>query len=173
MKAPVLSDTFSKKNRLWSRTWPIISLLGLSSWPICLYLFKGETIYSNSQLNFSLPMRYHAVQTILNGNLPLWNPHIFNGMPLLGDASSMPFDPFGILLVFFKPATAFVLLPSVQLFLAGFFMYIYLCKGLGLRKLPSLLGGCLAILNPVLIFGYGVPLDNHIPFQGILFLHRS
>jgi len=170
MKVPVLPEGCAEKNRLWARIWPMIFFFGLSSWPLFLYFFKGETIYSNSQLNFSLPLRYNALQTILKGNLPLWNPHMFNGMPLLADASSMPFDPFGILLVFFEPVVAFVLLPTVQLFLAGSFMYIYLYKGLGLRKLPSLVGGCLAVLNPVLIFGFGVPLDNHIPFQGILFL---
>lgn len=159
-----------KPGSIFKELCSIAFLLLLSSWPLFLFLLDGVTIYSNSQLNFSLPLRFNAIESILNGNLPLWNPHMFNGMPLLGDSSSMPLDPFGILLMIFSPVFAFVLLPVVQLFLAGLFMYIYLYKGLGLGRIASLTGGVLAIFNPVLLFGVGVPLDNHIPFQGILFL---
>jgi len=162
------NETENNSIALFSKIFPVALLALLSSWPIFLYLCQGYTIYSNSQLNFTLPLRYHAVKTILNGNLPLWNPNIFCGMSLIGDAVSLPFDPFGLLLVFFSPLLSFVVLPAVQLFLAGIFMYFYLLKGLKLSKYAALLGGSLSVFSPLLILGIGVQLDNHIPFQGIL-----
>lgn len=157
-------------NSLVSRISPILFMLLISSWPMILYISDGSTIYSNSQLNYSLPLRYNAVKAMMSGYMPLWNPHIFDGISLIGDGASMPFDPFGLLMFFINPLRFYALLPTIQLFLAGLFMYLYLLKGLNLTRMASLFGGCLAVLNPVLIYGKGVPLDNHIPIQGILWL---
>ena len=86
------------------------------------------------------------------GHLPLWNPYILSGIPLVGDAVSNPFDPLNILFIFLNPVNAYEVMISLQLFLAGLFMFLYLRKSLNLNSLSALLGGVLYILNPMLIF---------------------
>ena len=78
------------------------SILGislLSFWPLYLFMITGELILTNSSYTHYLPLRLNAVRTMLDGHLPLWNPYIFTGITLIGDAVSNPFDILNIILM--------------------------------------------------------------------------
>lgn len=148
----------------------IIIILGLSFWPLYVSMFTKETIASFDSFSHFLPLRYNAIYTMLEGHLPLWNPYILSGTPLIGDAISNPLDVLNIVFILMNPVIASAVLSSVQLFLSGLFMYIYLKKSLELSDLSCLLGGILYVFNPVLIYGIGQRLDFIDPIGSFLWL---
>lgn len=85
------------------------------------------------------PWRKLAVEELLKGKLPLWNPYSFSGYPLAANLQSAPYYPLNILYLF----NNFSLIWSVQIFLqtvlGGLFMVIFL-RNLGLSKEGSVLG---------------------------------
>lgn len=84
---------------------------------------------------------------IREGVLPLWNPHLGSGMPLLaGDPLGGFFYPFNVIFYLVDPLRAFGYASLVQLFLAATFMYLYL-KKVEFREPSALLGA--------LVFGLG------------------
>jgi hypothetical protein len=85
---------------------------------------------------------YHVLPARLlwEGSLPLWNPHAFSGIPLLGDGQTAMFYP---------PNWLFLLLPApaalnygvlVQFSLAGIATYLF-ARALGLWRLPAFAAG--------------------------------
>ena len=54
----------------------------------------------------NLPIRAAAAQMITHGILPLWDPYIFGGMPLLGASQAGIFFPPNWLFLIFSPQTA-------------------------------------------------------------------
>jgi hypothetical protein len=83
---------------------------------------------------------YHAVTAALfaNGELPLWNPYAFSGIPLIGDGQTAMFYP---------PNWLFFLLPGgaainydvlLQFSIAGIGMFMF-ARSMGLWRLPAFL----------------------------------
>lgn len=55
---------------------------------------------------FNVPLRVATAQLLLHGHLPLWNPYIFGGMPLLGSAQGGLLFPPNWFYLIFSPAVA-------------------------------------------------------------------
>ncbi len=85
------------------------------------------------------PWRQLAINLLKNGQLPLWNPYTFGGMPLLANFQSAIFYPFNIFFFLFPFNLVWGGLILVQPLLAGIFLYFYL-RYLKLRKVASLVG---------------------------------
>jgi len=74
---------------------------------------------------FNVPLRVTAAQMILAGRLPLWNPYIFSGMPLLASAQGgLLFPPNWSYLVF-SPAVATNLMVVSTYMIAALGAYLY------------------------------------------------
>ncbi len=144
-------------------------LLIISSWPLYLS-FSGQSVLALAGTTHYFPLRENAIRTMMEGHFPLWNSYIFCGIPLLGDAISNPLDILNIVFIFFKPVSAAAEFLSLQLFLAGTFMYVYLRRSLQFHDLSALLGGVLYLFNPVLVFGPGQRLDFVNPLGSFLWL---
>jgi len=144
-------------------------LCAISFWPLYLS-FSGKSIVTFDGVNHYFPLRENAIRMLYEGQLPLWNSFIFCGMSLIGDAISNPFDILNVVFIFLDPVTAAAVFSSLQLFLSGAFMYIYLRRSLHLKDLSALLGGILYIFNPVLILGIGQRLDFINPLGSFLWL---
>lgn len=85
------------------------------------------------------PWRNLSINSIMGGNIPLWNPYNFAGTPLLANFQSAVFYPFNILFFVFPFAFSWSILILLSPFLAGIFTYSYL-NNLKLRNEASLLG---------------------------------
>ena len=85
------------------------------------------------------PWKNLAINTLKNGNLPLWNPYNFAGTPLLANFQSAVFYPLNILFFILPMSTAWSMLILIEPLLAGIFVYLYL-NNLKLKKEASLLG---------------------------------
>lgn len=55
---------------------------------------------------FNVPLRVAAANLVLSGHLPLWNPYIFSGMPMLGAAQGGLLFPLNWFYLVFSPAVA-------------------------------------------------------------------
>ncbi len=86
-----------------------------------------------------LPVKIFAMELLRDFQIPLWNPYILNGSPLLANIQSAVFYPFNILYFIFDYATAFNIYIISQLLLAFIFMYLFL-RSLTLDKYSSYFG---------------------------------
>ena len=71
-------------------------------------------------------------------NLPLWNPYVNSGHPLLANAQSAPFDPFNLIALLWPLNKSFVVLAFLRLLCAGTFMLL-LALALGLSRFAAYL----------------------------------
>jgi len=89
-------------------------------------LFLNKTFYFEDIVTFCYPMRYMLADWVKQGELPLWNPYIFSGMPYLGDIQAALFYPFNIFYYILPTDRAIAYYIVLHFFLAGLNMYIYL-----------------------------------------------
>ena len=87
------------------------------------------------------PWRYFSIGELKKGILPFWNPHNFSGNPQLANFQTAVFYPFNVFYLLLPFNYGWSLLIMLQPLLAGFFMYLFLKKGIGLKNFPSVVGG--------------------------------
>jgi MFS family permease len=93
------------------------------------------------------PQKLVALRMVRRGQLPLWNPYILSGVPLLAiEPARGFFYPVNVIFYLMDPLKGFGYVSFVQLFLAATFMYLYLTS-IELRRLSALLGA--------IVFGFG------------------
>ena len=85
------------------------------------------------------PQKIYAMSQIKSGMLPLWNPLMFNGYPLMANFQSAVFNPFNVFFLLARPAVAWSWYIAFQPFLAGLFTYLLL-RYLRLSVWPALFG---------------------------------
>ena len=73
------------------------------------------------------------------GHLPLWNPYIWSGSPLLGGMNAGSFFPLTFLFVVLPPVGAWVLNMTAVYWVAGLGTY-WLLRQYGIRPLAGFLG---------------------------------
>lgn len=83
------------------------------------------------------PMRSLVVDFWKNGIVPLWNPYVFSGTPLLANFQSAVFSPMNLLFGIFSKADAWSILVLLQPLLAALFTFLF-CQSLRLSKTASL-----------------------------------
>lgn len=86
-----------------------------------------------------LPWKNLVIDNFKHGQIPLWNPYSFSGMPFLANYQSAVLSPFNLLFVFLPFIDAWSLLILLQPFLAGIFMLMFL-KSLKITDKASVFG---------------------------------
>lgn len=85
------------------------------------------------------PIHKSAAALVKHGELPLWNPYAYGGMPLLGDIQTALLYPPNWLFFILPAETAFSYAVLLQFCLAGLGMYLFL-RGLQLGAASSFQG---------------------------------
>jgi hypothetical protein len=85
------------------------------------------------------PQRLIAIEQMKEGKLPLWNPYMFSGYPLMAAFQTAAFYPLNVLYFILPFVSAWSLQVILQPILSGIFAYLFL-KNLKLDKLSSLFG---------------------------------
>lgn len=136
---------------------PVFYYLGAYALATILLFYK--TIFTFSKLIFgtdlmagNLFFRHFYIEYFkAHGTWPLWDPYIHGGMPFMeaihGDIFYIPSFIFYML---FGVNYAWGFLLALHVFIAGFFMYLFL-KELDIRGKVAFLGGLFYMLAPVLI----------------------
>lgn len=91
-----------------------------------------------------------AAQQFTKGNFPLWNPYTFSGQPLAANFQSSVYYPLNIFYFFTDSKNAWILLITMQPFLAGLFMYLAL-KSFKLSSTSALFGSIVFMFSSYLI----------------------
>jgi O-antigen/teichoic acid export membrane protein len=74
----------------------------------------------------NLVWKNFAKETLAQGDLPLWNPYIFGGMPFLAAGQNAVLYPLGFLFHLLPPVWAYGWFTALHFLLAGFLMYLFL-----------------------------------------------
>jgi hypothetical protein len=86
------------------------------------------------------PLRSYAVDVLKSGHLPLWNPFMFGGTPILADFQVAILSPTIFTYFLLPKIWAWTAQVMLQPTLAAIFCYLLL-RNFGLRKTESLFGG--------------------------------
>lgn len=99
-----------------------------------------KPIGGNDQARLFYPLRTLTNEAFSKGRIPLWNPYIFSGNPLMADFQSAVFYPLNIIYFFLPQITAWSILVVIPLILSFIFMYIFL-REVGCAKEAAVMGG--------------------------------
>lgn len=91
-------------------------------------------------INEIYPWRFFSIMSLKQGAIPFWNPHNFSGNPQMADFQTAIFYPLNFLYFIFPFNISWTLIIMFEPLLAGFFMYLFLKKGVGLKDFPSFIG---------------------------------
>jgi hypothetical protein len=107
----------------------------------------ANQVLSDQVLEF-YPWKKFTVEELAQGRLPLWNPYVNSGHPLLANAQSAIFDPFNLVSYLVPLVKSFALVAFLRLLCAGTFTLL-LALELGLSRFAAYLA--------MVIFTFGGP----------------
>jgi len=95
----------------------------------CDVLFTDKEIvlssYGTDLTNYFLGCRKFGFNNLKGGNLPLWCPSIYSGVPFMGGFQSALLYPLNLCYLFLPLIKAINFSVALHIFLAGFFMYLW------------------------------------------------
>jgi hypothetical protein len=111
---------------------------------VCLFfhssLAGGEAFFFGDNFSLHRPYVHFLMRELGKGSFPLWNPHVKSGVPFLADPASGALYPLTYLSFVMKIFRATTVMVVAEVFLAAFFLYLFL-RELGLRFWASIVGG--------------------------------
>lgn len=136
---PPGADTFTPRHAT------LIALAFLTAWVLvlCLPMLSGKFLVGpdSDQIWTGVPFRWFgANEWRRTGEVPLWNPYMFGGLPFVGAMHGDIFYPTAWLRLFLPIDIAMNLGFAVHLVLAGFFAYLFF-RALEISWTGSLVGG--------------------------------
>ncbi len=113
-------------------------------WPIA---FSGQILASYDLLVYFYPYRDYAAMALRGGELPLWNPYLFLGAPILANIQTAVLYPFNLLTTGLPAPQAVSLSIVVHVFLAGVFMYAFARTSLKLPPISAFASGAVFMFS--------------------------
>ncbi len=149
--APPAALSPVRNGRDWDRAAPVVYLL-LTAVLFAGFLFSSRMLFGTD----TLPMGYAARKVFTDlvrstGSLPLWNPYIMGGIPMVdGLMGGDMFYPTTLLQFVMPVHRAIGLKLVIHVFLAGLFFYLF-AREKGGGRAASLVGGVSYMFAPYLI----------------------
>jgi hypothetical protein len=119
---------------------PILTFFILAFLPFGYLFLTGRIFFGEDYLWQFLPFHTLGAELLKSGQLPLWNPYIYSGMPLFANGSFALFYPTILILILFSQSIAINLIYIIHLFIAGYFTYRF-SKALGLSRIAGIIAG--------------------------------
>ena len=110
----------------------------------------GHPAITGDNLIQNFPLRVLTGVQLRQGHLPLWNPYLWGGSPLLGGLNSGSFYPFTFLFVVLAPVGAFVANLLVVYWAGGLGLYA-LARQYRVRPWAALLGALTYMLSGTMV----------------------
>jgi hypothetical protein len=105
----------------------------------------------------NLVWKQFIVESLRAGEVPLWNPHLFAGVPFLAAGQHSALYPLSVLYYVLPLTRAFGWFTVLQLWLAGVFMYVFV-RVLRLGRFPALLAGVVYQLSAFFVVSVVFPM---------------
>ncbi|MEM7030714.1 MAG: YfhO family protein, partial [Chloroflexota bacterium] len=121
--------------------WPIIILAILTLIFFWKILLTNLILVGIDTFLYFYPYKTYATQALLSGRIPLWNPHIFMGVPFLANSQVGLFYPLNWLFLWATPPKQVAYSIGLHIWLAGWGAYLFARYALQLRQTEALLGG--------------------------------
>lgn len=112
-------------------------------------LLPGQRTLSaqkNDIFAYFVPALTFGFREIAQGNLPLWNPHVFSGMPFLGTFQSAVLYPVNWLALVLPMAKTVNVSFALHTFLMGMFSYLWMASA-RVRPAAAVFGAVLAMFS--------------------------
>jgi hypothetical protein len=125
----------------WPRgdVWAVAVLIALPVLVFGVPALLGHTVLPGDDLTQNFPLRVLAGREIRSGQLPLYDPYIWSGAPLLAGWNAGAAYPLTFLFAVLPPAAAWTINLIITWAVAGLGMFCFL-RALRLGSLPGLLG---------------------------------
>ena len=109
-------------------------------------------------VSFLYPTYRFAAASLRDGVWPLWNPYLYGGAPHVGDIQAGFLYPPNLLLFLFQPKFPYRALQWLSIghvWFAGAGMYLFLARGLRVRRVPAVAGALAFMFSDALIVHFG------------------
>lgn len=136
---------------------PIALLLGvtLAFWRGCVvekFVKPGPDIYTTDIYSQFYPKFIYGSQRLASGDVPLWNPHEFCGIPFLANLHTEVFYPLKhILFSTLPPPVAIQVFTGLHIFMTGVFAYLFF-RVVRLSRLGSFVAAVMWAFSIPLVF---------------------
>jgi len=121
-------------------TAAIVVLAGVSLLFFWKVIFTNQVLTGVDLFAYFYPYRDYAAEALRQGRLPLWNPHLFMGAPLLANSQVAVLYPLHWPLLWLPVPKQIAWSIVIHIWLAGTGTYLYARRVMCLRALPSLVG---------------------------------
>jgi hypothetical protein len=131
------------KQNYCRKRWPDFLFLALISLVVAIFygrLFAGQMLYLSDVLLYQLPEKMFIRNSLLEGCLPVYNPGVLSGVPMLSNIDAGILYPLNLILLTGSLLDGFHLFVVVHMLLAGWVMYALCRWGLRLSYWPALAG---------------------------------
>lgn len=101
--------------------------------------------FAGDVIAYYLPNLTYSAESLKNGELPLWNPYEFIGMPMFATLEYGPLYPLNALALWLAPGTLHVLSALLHILLFGIFSFLFFRRTLRVEIWAALIGaatGC-------------------------------
>lgn len=141
------------------REWRIQTVIAGFLFSLCCLYFNdvltGRLLLTERDLSiFFIPPRIEWVGMVRDGQMPLWTPYWYCGVPLLADILTGVLYPINILLVILPFDIAYNFIIVFHFFLAGYFTYLLI------RRLKGTVSAALAGALVFMFSGYLLSVHN-------------
>jgi hypothetical protein len=128
--------------KAWRSAWPlgVLAVLCVAFYWDVLWLSADHIVAGNDLTNMFLHWLRFAVSSVERGQLPLWNPYLFSGVPFVANPQPALFYPPTWLALLTPVTRAFSWIIVLHLWIAGVGMYAWL-RSEGASVVGALLGG--------------------------------
>lgn len=114
--------------------------------------FKGNTLFGHDTLGLSYFARNFYTEFVRTQHaFPLWDPMILGGLPFLEGMHGDIFYPPSLAMFFLDAKAMWAWKMVLHVFLAGIFAYVWLRRGLKLRRGPAMFGGLVYMMGADLV----------------------
>jgi hypothetical protein len=125
--------------------------LFFASFLLFVDLFGERYLLTERDLGpYFIPPRFFWVESIKNGDFPLWNPYQFSGHPFFANPQHALLYPFNGLFFVLPFDVAFNAIIILHFFLGGLFTYLFL-KDLKVHSTGALISGLIFMLSGYLL----------------------
>jgi hypothetical protein len=132
------------------RRWPSLLIGGAILLVFWEYFLFDQTLYAGDTAFIFLPLRHYLLRRLAEGQLPLWNPHLFGGTPALAEAQYQVFYPANLLLWLTGVERGMGWMLPIHLALAAAGTYLFGRRSLGLGRHGAVLAALVFSLGGVM-----------------------